>query len=375
MSNFKRMGIVLLVLAAIAVVAGSFKSSDVLDRAIILGIGVDYDESGGVVMTVEVVSPGNGGEQVGTFSKNVTVKGETVNVALQNVAEVTGKEASLGQCVVLVLGQEYAEKVDFSDLTEYFINHHSLKESAVICCSEGSAEELFNKGNALTQSMSIAIATALLDEAEKIGVINNSLLKYARSQNELDCTGFLNRVSFVTSANTDSNLPDKEMGYISYREMCVFRANKYVTALSEQDVKGMSLFLPDVYGETFVSFEDTVMRTVQVTNKDIKLQPDGKGGIEAEIDITVRYGRTDSEAVSGPLTSKNDKEIPQKLLDDITKQAREIVEKYIATQIEYNFDLLEFHEMYRQKEGTNQALSNKPMSEFPVTLKVTVSES
>lgn len=375
MSNFKRIGIVLLVVAAVAIVAGSFKGSDVLDRAIILGLGVDADENGGIILTAEVVSPGNGTEQVGTFSKNVTVKGETINVAIQNIAEVTGKEASLGQCVVLVLGQEYYETVDFGDLTEYFINHHSFKESAVICCCEGSAREFFNKGNALSQSMSLAIATALLDQAEKIAVTNNSLLQYARSQNELDRSGFLNKVSFVPSDNKDAQLPDKEMGYIGYREICVFRANRYVVGLDEQLVKGMSLFLPDTDGETFVSFEDVVTRTVQVTNKDVNIDPDGKGGFEVTIKLTVRYGRTDSEEVNGPISAKGDKEIPQVILDDVAEQARYVAERFLAAQAEYNFDLLDFHEAYRRKQGYSISLADKPMSEFPVKLTVKVDES
>ena len=375
MSNFKRIGIVLLVVAAVAIVAGSFKGSDVLDRAIILGLGVDADKNGGIILTAEVVSPGNGTEQVGTFSKNVTVRGETINVAIQNIAEVTGKEASLGQCVVLVLGQEYYETVDFGDLTEYFINHHSFKESAVICCCEGSAREFFNKGNALSQSMSLAIATALLDQAEKIAVTNNSLLQYARSQNELDRSGFLNKVSFVPSDNKDAQLPDKEMGYIGYREICVFRANRYVVGLDEQLVKGMSLFLPDTDGETFVSFEDVVTRTVQVTNKDVNIDPDGKGGFEVTIKLTVRYGRTDSEEVNGPISAKGDKEIPQVILDDVAEQARYVAERFLAAQAEYNFDLLDFHEAYRRKQGYSISLADKPMSEFPVKLTVKVDES
>ncbi len=375
MSNLKRIGIVLAVVAVVAAVAGSFKGSDVMDRAIILGMGVDLSDDGGVVLTCEVVSPGNGTEQVGTFSKIVSVVGETINTAIQNVAEVTGKEASLGQSVVLVLGQEYYEKVDFSDLTEYFINHHSFKESAVICCCEGDAKSLFNSGNALTQSMSIAISTALLDQAEKIAVPNNSLLQYARSQNELDRTGFLNRIKFVPSENTDSSLPDKQMGYIGYREICIFRANRYVTTLSEQQVKGLSLFLPDVYGETFVSFEDIVTRTVQVTDKKVDLKPDGGGGFIIDLDITVRYGRTDSEEVSGPITAKNNTEIPQKVLDDVTGQARYVAEQYLSAQVEYNFDLLDFHEMYRRKEGSSNALATKPMQDFPVRLSVKINES
>lgn len=373
MSNFKRIAAVLLVVAAVAVVAASFKGSDVLDRAIILGLGVDISQNG-ITLTAEVVSPGNGTEQVGTFSKIVTVQGETINVAIQNVAEVTGKEASLGQCVVLVLGQEYSEKVDFSDLTEYFINHHSFKESAVVCCCEGSAEDLFNKGNALSQSMSLAIATGLLEQAEKIAVPNNSLLEFARSQNELFCTGYLNRVKFVPSENTDSSLPDKPMGYVSYRELCVFRDNKFVTLLDERQVKGLSMFLPEVYGETFVSFEDEVTRTVQVTEKSVDIQTDKKGGFDIVVQVSVRYGRTDSEEVSGPVTAKNDKEIPQKVLDDVAEQVRTAAEKYLASQMEYNFDLLDFHEAYRRIEGTSTALAAKPMSEFPVRLTVKIAE-
>lgn len=375
MSNLKRLAAVVVVVAVVALIATSFKGSEVLNRAIILGLGVDSAENGGIELTAEVVAPGNGTEQVGTFSKIVSVRGETINTAIQNIAEVTGKEASLGQCVVLVLGQQYCETVDFSDLTEYFIYHHSFKESAVICCCEGSAKELFNKGNALSQSMSQAIATGLLDQAEKIAVFTNSLLQYARSQKELHCTGFLNRVSFVPSQNTDSQLPDKQMGFIGYRELCVFRANKYVATLNEQQVKGMSMFLPEVYGETFVSFEDTVARTVQVTAKDVKLEIDDKGGFNAEITLTVRYGRTDSEEVSGAITAKTDKEIPQKVLNDVQRQARYVAEIFLAAQTENDFDLLGFHEAYRRKQGTSDVLARKPMSDFPVTLTVKVEEN
>lgn len=121
MSNLKRLAAVVVVVAVVALIATSFKGSEVLNRAIILGLGVDSAENGGIELTAEVVAPGNGTEQVGTFSKIVSVRGETINTAIQNIAEVTGKEASLGQCVVLVLGQQYCETVDFSDLTEYFI--------------------------------------------------------------------------------------------------------------------------------------------------------------------------------------------------------------------------------------------------------------
>ena len=46
MSNFKRIGIIIVVIALLAVIMASFKGSDVLERAIILGVGIDKGDEG-----------------------------------------------------------------------------------------------------------------------------------------------------------------------------------------------------------------------------------------------------------------------------------------------------------------------------------------
>ena len=358
-----------------AIIIGmSFKGSNILDRAIILGLGIDGTDSE-ITLTAEVVSPGNGTEQVGTFSKTVTVSGRTISEAIQNIAEYTGKEASLGQCVVIVFGQDFYENVDFSDTIDYFINHHSLKESTVICCTEGSAKDMFNNGDALSQSVSLAISTLMLDEAEKIAVSTNNLLTYARSQAELHCTGFLNKVKFVPSENKDSNDPDKTQGFFSYREYAVFRKNKFVCTLNEEEAQGLALFIKDVLGETFVAEMDGLTRTLQVNNKKVDLKTTDDGGLEIKIKLSVRLGRTDSEEVSGAIAAKREKEIEPQVLEEVKKQAQALAETYLAKQSEYDFDLLKFHEAYRKKDGTSKELAAKPTADFPVKLTIEVTEN
>ena len=373
MSNIKRIAIVIAVLAFVAVVMASFKGSDVLDRAIILGVGIDKGENG-LKLTAEIVSPGNGQDQVGTFSKTVTVEGETVGQAIQNVAEKTGKEASLGQCVVLILGQEFYKTVDFTAVTDYFINHHSFKESAVICCCEGKAEELFNNSDALSQSVSLSVAAMLLDEAKKVGVMTNSLLQFARSQGELEKTGYLNKIKFTPSENKDAQDPDKTQGYFTFRELAVFRQNVFVCDLSEDEVRGLSLFLKETEGDNFVSEMDGVKLTVQVNSKDIKQDLKGDD-VDISITLSVRLARTDSDEVTGALTAKKDKEIDGKMLEDVGKQATELAELYLNKQAEYDFDLIKLHEMVRQKDGSSKELAAKPTSDFVVKLKIEVKEN
>ena len=374
MSNIKRVGIVLAVVAVALIIGSSFKGSDILERSIILGLGIDGTDDV-ITLTAEVVSPGNGTEQVGTFSKTVTVSGRTIGEAIQNIAENTGKEASLGQCVVLIFGQEFYENVDFSDTIDYFVNHHSLKESTVICCSEGSAKDLLNNSDALSQSVSLSVATLMLDEAEKIAIDTNNLLKYARSQTELHRTGFLNKIKFVPSENKDAQDPDKTQGFFTYREIAVFRENKYVCTLDEEEVQGMALFIQDVVGETFVAEMDNLKRTLQVNNKSIEQKTTDDGGLEIKIKLSVRLGRTDSEEVSGAISAKKEKEIDPKVLEEVQKQAQALAEKYLAKQAEYDFDLLKFHEAYRQKDGTSKELAQKPTADFPIKLTIEIKEN
>ena len=373
MSNIKRLGIVIVVVALLAVFMASFKGNEILERAIIIGVGIDKGEDG-LILTAEVVSPGNSSEQVGTFSKTVTVSGQTVGQAIQNVAEKTGKEASLGQCVLLVLGQEFYETEDFSAVTDYFINHHSFKESAVTCCCEGSAVDLFNDSDALSKSVSLSVASVLTNEAKKVGIATNNLLQFARSQQELDRTGFLNKITFVPSENKDANEPDKKQGFFTYREIAVFRANKFVCNLSEQEVKGMSLFLKDIEGDSFVSTDKGLKVNLQVNNKDIE-QELKDDEITVKITLSVRLARTDSDEVTGAITAKKDKEIDPKVLEDVSNQATELAELFIAKQAEYNFDLLKFHEMERRKEGNSKELAEKPTSDYTVKLKIEVKEN
>ena len=374
MSNIKRVAIFIAVIGVALLIGASFKGSNILDRSIILGLGIDKAEDG-ITLTAEVVSPGNGSEQVGTFSKTVTAFGRSINEAIKNVAEVTGKEASLGQCVVLVLGQEYYETVDFSDLTEYFIQHDSFKESAIVCCCEGSAKDLLNSGNALSQSMSLAIATAMLDEAEKVAIASNTLLDFARSQNELHCTGFLNKIKFEPSENKDSQAPDQTQGYISYREMAVFRKNVYVCALNAQEVDGMALFFAKLTGDIFVTDVDGLLKTVKVNSKEVDQSTDKNGGLKIKITLSVRLGRTDSDEVNGVFTAKKGKEIDPKVLEDVKKQATQLAEAFLAKQAEYDIDLIKLHETYRKKDGTSKALAEKPTADFPIKLTVEVKEN
>ncbi len=373
MNNIKRIGAIFLVALAVVLISASFASNDILSRAVIIGMGLDLDQQNLLVLTAEVVSPGNGSEQVGTFSKTVTVKGQTISQAIQQVSQRTGKEASLGQCALLILGENLYKKVDFSQIIDFFINSYNFKESSTICCAKGNAFDLLNCGEALTSSVSLAIVSALQNQANSIAIPTKSLLEYARSQKELTCDGFVNHVEFVASQNTDQQNPQKTQGYFSYERVAVFQKNKFVDLLDANNVKALALLTKDVSGEEFIVEHNQEKLTFIVNQKDVKTKI-SHNGVQISLSLGVKLARTDDFHVNGFLTVQTEKDLQREILDKVQRQAMQLVQNFVDYMQNTKVDLISLAEKFRQKQGSSQFVSNFDISTLKIDVKLTVEQ-
>ena len=374
MSSLKRIGVILLVAIVLIAMSTSFVSNDILNRAIIIGLGLDLSEDNQLVVTAEVVSPGNGSEQVGTFSKTITVTGQTIAHAIQQISQQMGKEASLGQCALLVLGKSLYTKVDFSQIVDFFIHSYNFKESSAICCAKGEAKELLNYGEAMSQSASLAVIAMLQQQSQSVGLPTNSLLQYARSQKELSCTGFTNYVEFVPSANTDSQNPNKTQGYFAYKKLVVFRKNKFVCTLDEQHLRALSLLTEEVSGDVFIVEVQGEKLTFIVSKKKVDLKIVDQT-VQVDVQLKCRLARTDDFGLSGNLTVQTDEDIPQDVLDKLQLDAQKLLQDFVAFQQQNNVDLMYMHERYRQKLGTNTFTSSFAMDQIAFDISVKVKQN
>ena len=374
MNSLKRIGIVLVVATLLLVTSASFMSNDILNRAIIIGLGLDLAEDNQLVVTAEVISPGNGSEQVGTFSKTITVTGQTVAHAIGLITQKMGKEASLGQCALLMLGQSLYTKVDFSQIVDFFIHSYNFKESSVICCTKGEAKDLLNQGEAMSQSVSLAIISTLQQQAKSIALPTNSLLQYTRSQKELLGTGFANYVQFVPSNNADPQNPNKTQGYFAYNGLVVFRKNKFVGVLDEQLVAGLSLLTKEVTGDVFIVQVAGEKITFITNEKKMDINIDGTK-VQLNVELKCRLARTDDFGTNGSLTVQTEEDLPPELFEQIKTQAVELIQKIVYYQQQYNVDLIGLHEKFRQRDGSTQFVNSFEMSDVDFSIQVKVKQS
>lgn len=371
MTNVKSIAVVISAVIISVILSVSFQGTNILERSIILGIGVDYDDNG-MLFTAEVVSPGNGSEQIGTYCKTVSVYGNTCGDALQQIAEVTGKEASLGQTVLLILGENFCKNHDFGSVVDFFVMSDGFKENSAICCCKGSAKDFFNNGLALQQSVSIALSQALLNQAESVGVSSNNLLEFVRSQRELYQTGYINYVEFVPSPNTDNN-NGKTQGYVNFNNIVVYRNNRYVCTLDNNATRGLALLDDKVKGETFSVTQDGLTKTVVVNGKKVDVNVENND-VTFDITLYAKFARTESDESGGPFASKNRKQFSPLVIQSVVDSALEYIDSFIAVTKQYDFDLVNVHEVLRSKQGTNSYVTSVSINDFNFIFNVNVVE-
>ena len=373
MNNIKRVGILLVVAALTIIVSVSYKGNDVLKRAIVLGVGVDVAEEG-VCVTAEIVNPGNGGEQVGTFSKTVSAKGKTVAEAFQFISEKTGKETSLGQCVLLVYGEEFA-KQNFTSAAEYFARSDSFKESSIVCCCKGTAKDLLNCGDALLQSVSISVAEKLKGQSKEVAVPACDLLTFARSQTELYKTGFLNYVSYQISSNESTENPNQKQVFFDYSQIAVFKQNQMLCVLSQEEALGFSVLLKRTAGNVFsVTDSQGNVVTLRSNTKNVDVSPQGND-IKIDVKIFVTLARTDSFGAGGKYAAKSAKQVDEISIAQAKRQATSWAQAFLQKQMQEDFDLLFFHETFRRLQGDVPEVRNLQMKDIAVRLTLLVEEN
>lgn len=373
MNNIKRVGILLAVAALTIIVSVSYKGNDVLKRAIVLGVGVDVAEEG-VCVTAEIVNPGNGGEQVGTFSKTVSAKGKTVAEAFQFISEKTGKETSLGQCVLLVYGEEFA-KQNFTSAAEYFARSDSFKESSIVCCCKGTAKDLLNCGDALLQSVSISVAEKLKGQSKEVAVPACDLLTFARSQTELYKTGFLNYVSYQISSNESTENPNQKQVFFDYSQIAVFKQNQMLCVLSQEEGLGFSVLLKRTAGNVFsVTDSKGNVVTLRSNTKNVDVSPQGND-IKIDVKIFVTLARTDSFGAGGKYAAKSAKQVDEISIAQAKRQATSWAQAFLQKQMQEDFDLLFFHETFRRLQGDVPEVRNLQMKDIAVRLTLSVEEN
>lgn len=169
-SFFKRLSGIFIALLIIVLSSLFFTNDfglvDLRKTSVIIGVGIDFEDDGEMVLTAQLAVPMPAENGENTQFTCVTGRGKSVAEALNDVNVKTGFYPKLVFCKLILVGESCFDKDINSQLNYFFSNEYSGLTPKIAAC-KGKAEELFSLQLPYGDSVTDSIDRLLSDEAQK----------------------------------------------------------------------------------------------------------------------------------------------------------------------------------------------------------------
>lgn len=363
---------------------------DISSRLIVVGIGVDYDKTAQeYIATSEVLSPGSGSDQnTSTSSSFFMSRGKTMSDTIFNLYEQTGLQPSLGQCQLLLLGEDLYTETSIKHVITYFHSLESFIDNAVVLCTKGSAHELMQSKLPIGQSVSFTISGIVHQSGEKVATPKSYLGPFMLKQIQLGNSDILNLVEYVSQESPANQKQTEEpIGSYKITQVIGFKSFEMIKEFTEEETFGYTVLEEDLIGQSYVvkRFEETAhedsMSTAVITDKqvDIEVEKDEENNFSVKIKAgiglqSLRRGYWGKEGSFHPILEKN-------LTDEQVEQAKvqigEQVGAIVKATKEKNIDLLGILRMFEIKYGKDfrDNYSDLDLSEVEFSIEISAKET
>lgn len=356
--------IILLIISSISI-TGCWSMKELNNLAIILATGIDRNNDGKILLTVQIARPsafgGAGGKTAGYQENNVWViseTGDTVLDARKKLEQKVPRRVYWGHNSVLVVGKEMAQQ-DIRQAIDFFTRSTIVRETMWVVTARGKASELLNSHSQLETSSAQSV-----DKMIKSGVGVQLNLKDLSMTLASDGNPVLPAMELTPSGvpqgpGLEENLPEVKQGEqkqtmvhgeITITGSAVYKGEKLIGWLNMMETRGL-LWLKKQIKRGFVtipSIGDTDEKvTVRVTESSTNVEPyyDGE---DIWIDVTIE---TEGDVLEHQSTvdltkPENIYALDRKLSNEIKQSMLDVLNK---AQDEYRVDIFGFGDIFHRK--------------------------
>lgn len=258
--------------------SGCIKIVNLQDRAIVQGVGVDYQD-GQYLITMQIFSSdGSGGQTIIDFSKQnakvITCRGKTISEAVEDTSISQGKDFFLGHNRLVILG-ESARELPLSESLSYFINTMDSRADVNVLLAEKSASEVLNAdiNQGILPALTIEKTVQNADDSGKISEV--LLIDILRSLAAEHQSALIPVIAIAQGEDAANGVDEsKKLKNIELTGMAVFSEGMYQGTLNESETRGM-MFLRDEIQKTVYSVfnEDFREISVELYRSNTKIVP------------------------------------------------------------------------------------------------------
>ena len=284
--------LIALICAGSAVNRNAFKS-DISNRDVVQGVGIDINADGTYTVTLETINTENYSNADGAAKPVMnlrTLHGKTVSSAIKSAYSIDGKTPVLSQNRVIVIGKELAERGILPSL-DFFIRDAENYPTVQIATVEEKAEDFFKNASSESTVVSRNIEKILLTSDDDMTVSSITLCEL---MNRLESAGHSFYVPIITT------FKEKDRPEIKSKGTAVFKEDKYVCSLSEEETASLN-FISDKARKGSVDFNtDEGFAAISIIKSKTVRKVDCSAEnpifyIKIEIDADIAESDTDTE--------------------------------------------------------------------------------
>lgn len=363
--------VVLIIGITLIIFGRTVESPSLIKSAIVLGIGIDFDEESGEfdVTTQSVLVGITGGQDSQSTYALYDAKGKTIADALDKISRKMGLLVSLAHCNVLFVSQNVL-KLDHLQLIYPLTGMYALPEQAILATGEQSPKEIMALRIGTTLSAPFFLQQALINEEGSDGMLRTTVKDFAARS--LSRSG-ASALPYIVAKKME-NAPMTEGGNdASTYETDMSRAlvfNREKNALLEGEYSELlALFISrDVIGTLNYTADDGGTMEFKILGKQVSLKANGTrlfASIKLFVDLSdVQHVPTDKVLSSADPVVKD---YANRLAAQFEKRFVELYETSKSTGI----DFLNLQDKAYQSVG--RTLPENCLDELSFSASVTIS--
>lgn len=366
--NFSIM-IFILYFLMLSALSGCLGAREINDLEIVIGMGVDKDESpGSILLTAQVVKEDTAGKASGDGSGgdskafwNVSSRGNSIFDAVRQMTYKTGNRLFISHNQAVIFGNDLAAE-GLQEYIDFFLRAHEMRPTALILIAEDRASDVLNAKPETEKFPAINIAKLV----ETYGFTSNFY-----KVNMKDFASCLMSATTAPIAPLVSIIQDDEGKDVYVSSMVAFKKGKMVGKLNHNEVRGLLWILGKVKsGVIIVSSPNEQGKAVlEIIRAKSKVTPEIKDG-----KIVMYIKITEESSLSEQTTTEN--LATNEALEKIQKATAEVIRQEVMAafdkSIEINADIFGFGEMLHKKYSKEWKTLKDNWDEIYPTIKLNI---
>lgn len=353
--------IILVAITFLLFLTNDFGIIDIERTAIIVALGIDYDEASAKYnVSAQIAIPQETKQTTDGQDTLVSGKGATIGEAMDDIGVTTGWYPMLSFCNLVLLSKN-AINGDVMDIINYFVRTDKIEDSAIIAGCEEKAIDVLSSKTPLDTISSFAIAKILSKDIAKLERIADSNVKdfskgyYGKSESSYMPLIKRIEVKNGSAKENDGKQQDKDKEndkkYVfDATETMMFVKGRFVGTLTSDETLFFNFKYKDSI-DTFLELNDveyegektSVLLSINEKKKDYKLIiENGIPVYHIDIKLLCQIEDTDNgTTVSNLISTAN---VPENILKTTEEKIKSTIESMFKKIKDLNCDLFNLKE-------------------------------